>query len=305
DEAEEVARGLAPLIEHDRVLDIIGGAAGCIAGLESLNNVRSSDRAITAAALCAERLLATAIPSEGGIAWPGVIQVAKPLTGFSHGAAGMARSLLAASSMTGDRRFREAALGAMEYERAVFVEEEQNWPDFRTGSGSGESRSTGSILAWCHGAPGIGLGRLASLAHYDDPKIRSEIDTALDVTLKRGFGLNHSLCHGDLGNIDLLLEAGVKLDSPLWRERARLLAGVILESINSNGWLCGVPMGVETPGLMTGLAGIGYGLLRLADPARVPSVLSLAPPPAARNGGSPARFQKDTVGESSVLEIAR
>jgi lantibiotic modifying enzyme len=29
---------------------------------------------------------------------------------------------------------------------------------------------------------------------------------------------------------------------------------------------------------MLGLAGIGYGLLRLADPARVPSVLALAPP---------------------------
>jgi lantibiotic modifying enzyme len=35
---------------------------------------------------------------------------------------------------------------------------------------------------------------------------------------------------------------------------------------------------VETPGLMTGVAGIGYGLLRLAAPLRVPSVLALAPP---------------------------
>jgi lantibiotic modifying enzyme len=29
---------------------------------------------------------------------------------------------------------------------------------------------------------------------------------------------------------------------------------------------------------MTGLAGIGYGLLRLADPQSVPSVLTLEPP---------------------------
>jgi hypothetical protein len=36
---------------------------------------------------------------------------------------------------------------------------------------------------------------------------------------------------------------------------------------------------VESPGLMTGLAGIGYALLRLAEPHRVPSVLGLAPPP--------------------------
>ena len=38
------------------------------------------------------------------------------------------------------------------------------------------------------------------------------------------------------------------------------------------------PSGVETPGLMTGLAGIGYGLLRLAEPRRTPSVLALEPP---------------------------
>jgi hypothetical protein len=29
---------------------------------------------------------------------------------------------------------------------------------------------------------------------------------------------------------------------------------------------------------MNGIAGIGYGLLRLADPDRVPSILALAPP---------------------------
>jgi Lanthionine synthetase C-like protein len=39
-----------------------------------------------------------------------------------------------------------------------------------------------------------------------------------------------------------------------------------------------VGLGVESPGLMTGLAGIGYGLLRLAEPTRVPSVLVLTPP---------------------------
>jgi lantibiotic modifying enzyme len=36
-----------------------------------------------------------------------------------------------------------------------------------------------------------------------------------------------------------------------------------------------MPLGAETPGLMTGLAGIGYGLLRLAEPERVSSVLLL------------------------------
>ena len=37
---------------------------------------------------------------------------------------------------------------------------------------------------------------------------------------------------------------------------------------------------IEPPGLMVGLAGVGYTLLRQADPAALPSVLLLAPPAA-------------------------
>jgi lantibiotic modifying enzyme len=96
--------------------------------------------------------------------------------------------------------------------------------------------------------------------------------------LAQGFGGNHSLCHGSLGNLELLLQAGEILENRCWRDQASRLAAIILESIQRKGWLCGNPLGVESPGLMTGLAGIGYGLLRLAEPARVPSVLVLAPP---------------------------
>jgi lantibiotic modifying enzyme len=56
------------------------------------------------------------------------------------------------------------------------------------------------------------------------------------------------------------------------------LAGMVLDSIDRHGWQCAGPGGVEMPGLMLGLAGIGYQMLRLADPDRVPSVLLLAPP---------------------------
>ncbi len=134
------------------------------------------------------------------------------------------------------------------------------------------------MTAWCHGAPGIGLARLRCLQHLDDAAIRAEINTALQTTLDQGFGHNHSLCHGDLGNLELLLQASLTLDDPQWKTQVDRLAAIILESIDKHGWLCGVPLGVETPGLMTGLAGIGYGLLRLAAPERVPSVLVLEHP---------------------------
>jgi lantibiotic modifying enzyme len=109
----------------------------------------------------------------------------------------------------------------------------------------------------------------------DDPQMWSEIDAAVTTTLAQGFGHNHSLCHGDLGNVDLLLAA--PRPEALRDDIARVTA-MIAASIRDHGWITGVPFGVESPGLMTGLAGTGYGLLRLFAPSAVPSVLLLEPP---------------------------
>jgi lantibiotic modifying enzyme len=135
-----------------------------------------------------------------------------------------------------------------------------------------------TVATWCYGAPGIGLARLGALRYISDSSIIEEAERALQITLDQGFGLNHSLCHGDLGNLELLLQASRFLDAPEWAAQVNRLSSMVLESIELRGWLCGIPLGVESPGLMPGLAGIGYQLLRLAEPARVPSVLTLEPP---------------------------
>jgi lantibiotic modifying enzyme len=47
-----------------------------------------------------------------------------------------------------------------------------------------------------------------------------------------------------------------------------------LADLDRRGCMTGAPGGVETPGLMVGLAGIGHGLLRFVAPDRVPCVLT-------------------------------
>jgi type 2 lantibiotic biosynthesis protein LanM len=281
DEAEELIELLPPLFEQDETLDVIGGAAGCIASLLSFYDCRSSGRAFGIAVECGDGLIAKAARMESGIAWRTRIAKGAPLTGFSHGAAGMAWSLLRLADASGEGRFRDAALEAIAYERSLFSSEAGNWPDLRDaetlGSGATEGQASYST-AWCHGAPGIGLSRLYLLSRADDEQARTELNAALRTTLALGFGQNHSLCHGDLGNLDLVLQAAEALDDPFLRSEAVRAGSRVFHSIAEHGWLCGVPMRVETPGLMVGLAGIGYGLLRMADPARVPSVLTLAPP---------------------------
>jgi lantibiotic modifying enzyme len=201
----------------------------------------------------------------------------RPLAGFSHGAAGIAWALLELAGATGNQRYRAAARQAIDYERGLYSPEAHNWPDLR-GAELSSGDAAPFVVAWCHGAAGIGLARSRALQHLNDPKLGDEIDVALNTTLTRGFGGSHCLCHGDMGNLDLLLEAGQALNDRGWRAQADRLAAMIVDSIDRDGWVCGGPGAVEMPGLMLGLAGIGYQMLRLAEPDRVPSVLALAPP---------------------------
>ena len=126
---------------------------------------------------------------------------------------------------------------------------------------------------------------MRSLDVADNPGVRAEIAAALETSLREGFGRNHSLCHGDLGNLELLLQARRILGGPRWEDEIRRRTATVLASIETNGWRSGVAFGVETPGLMVGLAGIGYELLRLAEPEHVPSVLVLEPPPSFSSRG--------------------
>jgi type 2 lantibiotic biosynthesis protein LanM len=286
-EAEEIIELLPAALAHDTMLDVVGGAAGCIAALLSLYSVAPSAHILQMATSCGDHLLAQARSMPTGSGW--IIKGEdEPLTGFAHGNAGIALSLLRLWALSGAERFRQLALAALAYERSLFLPGRGNWPDLRKATiarlfGGTERSATEeddypSIVAWCHGAPGIGLARLASLQFADDAALRAEIEAATRTTLSSGFGRNHSLCHGDLGNLELLLEVAQRFPEPHLQTLLEQLTSALLDSIDRQGWIAGVPQGIETPGLMVGLAGSGYALLRLAMPARVPSVLLLAPP---------------------------
>lgn len=283
-EAEDFVELLTPLIEKDEQFDIISGSAGAIGCLLTLYHYRPSQHTLTAAVRCGEHLIANVQLMSQGKGWLAKNagnKINKPLTGFSHGVAGIAWALLKLATLTNDKRFQQVAIEAIAYERSLFLVGTGNWPDLREFEDTvrgGNNKQITSMAAWCHGAPGIGLARLASLTDLDDAEIRAEIETALKTTLKQGFGFNHSLCHGDLGNIELILQASRTLNDCKWNSELKRLTGIIYNSIDREGWLCGVPLGVEVPGLMTGLAGIGYELLRLAKPEIIPSILTLAPP---------------------------
>jgi type 2 lantibiotic biosynthesis protein LanM len=276
--AEALISGLMPLIDSDVNYDLVSGAAGCIAGLLVLYRCHPSQCVLSAAIQCGEHLIKNAKPMKQGLGWK--TPYSPPLTGFSHGSAGIGWALLELSTLTGKKHFRETAQQALVYERLLFLPEIENWADRRHFVQEMEKQSSTrvSTVTWCHGAPGIGMSRLRMQQLLDDPEMEEEINVALKTTTASGFGMNHCLCHGDLGNLELFLQASLNLNQSEWNTKVNRLATGILDSIDKYGWICGVAAGTETPGLMTGITGIGYGCLRLAEPQQVPSVLLLEPP---------------------------
>jgi len=268
----------------DPGLDVIGGAAGAIPVLIDLARRQVGNGALPLR--LGQHLVAVARKSDAGWSWNTLEgQTQRDPTGFSHGAAGIAWALLELHAATGEAVFREAAERGFAYERQWFDPQQENWPDFRSIANPAGAGAPSYAVAWCHGAPGIGLSRLRAHEILKSEELEREAQAAIRTTARfldhPGYGLQNdfTLCHGRAGNAELLICAGEGLGDATSRGRAGALGRQGIEHFARNDlpWPCGVPGGGETPSLMLGLAGIGYFYLRLYDPAAVPSVLIVGP----------------------------
>ncbi|BCJ33292.1 hypothetical protein Athai_07950 [Actinocatenispora thailandica] len=325
--ADNMAVGVGELATEDAEYDVISGAAGSIGGLVAWHAVRPSAAVRAAVRACADHLCARAQRQPAGIGWRAASMAdvsPRPLAGFAHGVAGQAWALARAAALTAEPRYAGTAAAALAYERSLFDAAAGNWPDVRTGV----PHAAAFPVLWCHGAVGVGLSRTGLLAtarelgtsdlaagarvagdagaggtavagRRDTPgdlpgvgtvgELTADLHTALGTTAAAGFGWNFSLCHGDLGALDLFRTATGVLDGAAARaagETALRQADAIMDRLDERGWVCGLAGGTENPALLVGLAGIGYGLLRAAAPDRVPSVLALHPPAADRSATS-------------------
>lgn len=278
EDARRAANLITPeVVAADRTFDIIGGTAGAILGLLALHSETGEAAVLEKAIACGQHLLAHQISVDGSPrAWKTFGE--KLLTGFSHGASGIAYALLRLYSATRDRAYREAAVEGMAYERSVFNTSAGNWPDLRSTARQPDG-SDDFMVTWCHGAPGIGLARSGSLEILDTEEIRQDLEVALQTTQKYGVdGVDH-LCCGNFGRIELLLLAAKALKREELFETAHHQASVLVaqaEQLGGYTLFGNLPNSVFNPSFFIGTAGIGYGLLRLAYPEKLPSVLLLA-----------------------------
>src|SRR5580698_5347700 len=165
------------LITADKQLDVVSGSAGGILGLLRLYRDTRSDDVLRRAVQCGEHLLGQPrLGPEGQRTWVGQGSGSRGLNGMSHGAAGFAYALASLAQATGRAEFAQAAAECIAFENSSYDAQRHNWPDLR---------EAGGLLwpcQWCHGAPGIGLARIATskLRGMDDAGLAADIQNAVE-----------------------------------------------------------------------------------------------------------------------------
>ncbi len=275
--AQEVVEIIAAHVGADDEFDVARGSAGAILALLGLHAQTLDERGLHVALACGDHLLANAQTLDQGLGWEIPPYGASLLLGHAHGPAGIARALLELAAASGQERYGLAARQAMVRARSLYPSIDEQQPSL-VGLALASSTPTSAVQ--------LGLAHLCLHTHLGDPGLYDELRGALHAAQQDAGRLSHSLDGGDMGRLDLLLAAGSRLGDAALAAQVDRLAGSVLGDIVQGGWRCGVPSAVEVPSLMVGLAGIGYQMLRLAEPARVPSVLLLEPPVKPTGAGS-------------------
>ncbi|MFJ6466858.1 type 2 lanthipeptide synthetase LanM family protein [Streptomyces sp. NPDC091387] len=220
-----------------------------------------------------------------------VVACADP--GFADGIAGALAAAVAAHEATGARRALELA-DAVADTLAAAVAQSSCTAEFAEGvagigwalwhhadhraDGKGHPEVAAGLLrsanatpdaaahgpSWTTGLPGIA----AATAHLPG---RGDLAARLAAL---GDGPDLSAGHGAFGALEALSVLANRGDATASAALTRT-AGRVLATVEAQQHRCATPDQVPSPGMLTGLTGIGYGLLRLYSPARVPSALLL------------------------------
>ena len=242
-------------------IDIVGGISGLIIVLLNIYNKEELEIAKNLSVSLGKNLY-------------DIIQQKKynSLTGLAHGYAGYAWAIIYLGNTINESKYIELGKELIQLENKHFNDQESNWVDLR------QSPNNKGLIFWCHGSPGIALSRykIMQILKEDNSLLKKDLNTAVNKTITDGFAstLNHSLCHGKFGNMDILLQIGEYLENDELIEIVYKKANETIMDISVNGLKTGLKNGFDMNTFMLGISGIGYMLVRLTN-SKYPSILAL------------------------------
>ncbi|MGR0160730.1 type 2 lanthipeptide synthetase LanM [Paenarthrobacter nitroguajacolicus] len=270
---EELIDHVLGRISSDMQLDIISGSAGALLAAQMYSQQWSSPSLDRLSAAAFDRLLTTPTTVGGKSVWVAASVGATPLAGFSHGQSGISLALSRYAPLHAVPAVRALVSSAWEYEDSFYSEQAANWADLRQ-----PGQSPSYMSAWCHGLPGILQARVESsrlLGMDSTPSVHHAIKSiSAEPGRPRIPSLNNdSLCHGDLGNLIALNNAGLVSSSD--PEYKAALYGAARRKIGRQPQ-SGVPLTVNVPGLMAGISGVGMAMVSHLEDRPILNVLDLS-----------------------------
>jgi type 2 lantibiotic biosynthesis protein LanM len=270
EEVLDGARAMAGLVQiglksDQSRLGVVQGTAGAALSLLKLHAVGGGDAVLTEALACGDAIV-TGLRKHHPYMLTGETPVAGQNRvgrgGIARGPAGVAFALLRLDAVRSTPEWREMADTLFACDALLRA----------TAVNDGEGPRVHS--GWAEGDTGTAFVGLAAPAGSSAAAALPELLAHLRGTPMEG---SDDLINGAMGRADILLAASVQGAEPALAADARTIAARVLArkraaSRYETGW----GSRVTHLGLYPGLAGIAYEYLRLAEPAAIPSLLSLS-----------------------------
>ncbi|MED1304223.1 hypothetical protein BK704_12575 [[Bacillus thuringiensis] serovar konkukian] len=272
---KEYAKKSLHIIQHrlqdDTNLDVIGGAAGALIVLMRYYELEKEQDVLDTAKLCGEFLIQKANHfTDQEVGWTGASE--RSLTGFSHGNAGIIYALQLLNTHIKSEDIHTVIKKGMIFENNHKLHNQ--WLDLRI-----EDKQI-DACKWCHGSPGILVSRL-ELQKSEDEFIsiqsKKDMEHAVSNTLQFGLGTvgnGKSICHGVMGNALIIMKYGQELQDRTWENISKNVMYESIKHLKVEKLKQLIEGNIDGLGLLTGLAGIAYGLLYACN-QRLPNVTTL------------------------------
>jgi hypothetical protein len=263
--------------------DLLSGRAGNLLGICHLYSCCEDPTLLDTIQCLIERIVSDACIAATGLKWDLYKNAYDSLTGFSHGASGIAFVLMELSRYFDALGLKYLAEQAFSYEMNYFDPENKNWMDLRVGVDrmnsirqqfnkellrwplSAFQPSMSGISSWAHGAAGCGISRLSAFKITGEDKYASQALDAMEYSwsfFTQQKQIDYSLCSG-YGGIAALFQLGASiLQQPTLLDKSSAIALHAIDYYRKNdNYNSKLQHEIPDPGLFSGLAGVGYWLL--------------------------------------------
>lgn len=272
------------IVTNMKEMDLLSGAAGNLLVLTLLFHHSAEKAILQDIHTLIDYFLTDARISKQGLKWDHHKLAYDSLTGFSHGASGIAYALMQTGTYFRYDGLIYLACEALKYEMQYYNEKHSNWLDLRLGAHRFNLPGAHtwdlniflpelkSVNSWAHGATGIGIARKYAYTITRDEQYATQYKRCTerckeDIKMKRE---DYTLCSGYAGMVTFLLQE---------KDVVNKIATDAIELYKRTGtYNTFTPANSTDMGLLSGRAGIGYMLIDILTDGRMKNVLQVQLP---------------------------